>query len=716
MATKLSGNMNFPRNAVFGIISEINTFVETITEGVRDTFSSDVEDVGTVDNFNLACENSFADISSEYLLESALTNSNLIHPFEECEIITGDVQTNESSTFEEDAEEDYDDLTDASRSGIEYVTFPLLPMEFQIKKFLELPNVFEKIDSYTKEVRRQGKLNHFINGESWKAKLQAYDLNEHVIPIIIYFDGAQINNALGSHYKLGNEMFIYYSFPTIPPEYNSRLENIFVALLHPEHFNKRYGNERLYNVLIEELNKLADNGIVLTINGVEKKVFFVVGVACGDNKELNNVMDMVTFGGNHYCRFCTLHKVYMQKLTEEAPENLRNRENYLEHVEENDVSATGVYRYSPFNDLALFHVVESLAADLMHDLTEGILHLHFALILLHFIREKKAFNLNTLNERMRSLDYGEVEKGNVSCDITIKHLENMHLRMSSSEMHCFATHLPFMIGDLINTADPVWQFYLTTMRAVNLCELPDYTDANLEEMKKEIGTMIEMFTSMFEKDATPKHHIMTHYPRLTKRFGPLRYIHSIRFEGNHRKMKSYAKNTNSRINFSISLAKKLQFNFAARLMAKKGLDDRIEMLKHRYVWLNNEDFNEDIEPSQYADQIRQQKCYLAEKLTVNGIVFSTKLFLPYVEQIIPTIYEVVEIVSISKNDINGIFFVCKKYTDVVWHNDWNCFSVNKEVSEAKLTTIWLKDFLLLHQYPVHLHNVDNKFMFNCKRF
>lgn len=457
------------------------------------------------------------------MLDAALTN--FIHPFDQCEIITGDVQIKGSSSSDEESEE-FDDFTDAS--AVEHVTFPLMPLEFQIKKFLELPNVFEKIASHTKEVQRQGKLNHFINGELWKAKLQAYDSNEHVIPIHIYFDGAQINNALGSHYKLGNEMFIYYSFPTIPPEYGSRLENIFVASLHPEHYNKRYGNERLYNILIEDLNKLADKGILLNIDGNEKKVFFAVGAALGDNKELNNVMDVVTYGGNYYCRCCKLHKLHMQTLTEELPEQLRNRENYLQDVEENDVSKTGIYRYSPFNDLALFHVAESVGADSMHDLTEGILHLHLALILRKFIKERKYFTLNTLNERMDSLDYGEVEKGNVSCDITFEHLKNLHLRMTSSEMFCFTNHLPLMIGDLIDTDDPVWQFYLTTMRVVNICYLPSYTDANLEEMKQEICAMLQMFMSMFQRNLIAKHHILTHYPRLTTNFGPLRYIQSIR--------------------------------------------------------------------------------------------------------------------------------------------------------------------------------------------
>lgn len=462
------------------------------------------------------------------MLESKLTKSGFIHPFHQCEILTGDVQMDVSSSSGDAEGNDDDDVTNESRCGIDHVTYPLMPIEFQIRKFLELPNVFERIESHMKEVRKEGKLNHFINGKLWKAKLQAYDPNDHVIPIHIYFDAAQINNALGSHWKLGNEMFVYYSVAGVPPEYSSRLENIFVASLHPEHYNKKYGNERLYNNLVEDLNKLADEGMIITINGEDTRVYIVVGLALGDNKELNNILDLVTHSGNYYCRVCTLHKMLMQVLTEEVPEKLRNRENYLQHVEENNVSNTGIHKYSVFNELALFHVVESAGADSMHDLTEGILHLHLALVLLHFINVKKYFTLNTLNERMRSLNYGALEKGNVSCEITRDHLDNLHFRMTSSEMLCFATHLTYMIGDLIDTTDTVWQFCLTTMRAVNLCYLPSYTKENLTEMKKEISSMIEKFKTKFNRSVTPKHHIMTHYPRLTSNFGPLRYVQSIR--------------------------------------------------------------------------------------------------------------------------------------------------------------------------------------------
>lgn len=54
-----------------------------------------------------------------------------------------------------------------------------------------------------------------------------------------------------------------------------------------------------------------------------------------------------------------------------------------------------------------------------------------------------------------------------------------------------------------------------------------------------------------------------------------------RFEGKHKEMKNYAKNTNSRLNLPFSIGKKTQYSFALRLLEGDGLEDRITV--HKYT-------------------------------------------------------------------------------------------------------------------------------------
>lgn len=108
-----------------------------------------------------------------------------------------------------------------------------MPIAFQIRKFLELPNVFDKIMLNTAKILEQEDTEHFIQCDLWKDKLKNYKPDQIVIPYHFYGDGVQLNNPLGPHFKTGEQQACYYSLPTIPSEYQSRIENIFVAQLYP---------------------------------------------------------------------------------------------------------------------------------------------------------------------------------------------------------------------------------------------------------------------------------------------------------------------------------------------------------------------------------------------------------------------------------------------------------------------------------------------------
>lgn len=111
-----------------------------------------------------------------------------------------------------------------------------MPIEFQIKKFFELPNTYEKVKLNTMKLQQGDDLDHFIKGKLWKKKISHFAPGTNVIPFHFYADGVQVNNPLGPHFKEGEEQLSYFFFPTIPYEYHSRLDNIFVAQLYPGNF------------------------------------------------------------------------------------------------------------------------------------------------------------------------------------------------------------------------------------------------------------------------------------------------------------------------------------------------------------------------------------------------------------------------------------------------------------------------------------------------
>lgn len=100
--------------------------------------------------------------------------------------------------------------------------------------------------------------------------------------------------------------------------------------------------------------------------------------------------------------------------------------------------------------------------------------------------------------------------------------------------------------------------------------------------------LYQVYVEKFKQKMKFKHHHGTHYGRLIRRFGPLSHIKVIRLEGKHKTMKSYTKNTNNRINMSYSLARKVQYNTALRLLKAEGFQDQITTHKIKTISLKDQ--------------------------------------------------------------------------------------------------------------------------------
>lgn len=61
----------------------------------------------------------------------------------------------------------------------------------------------------------------------------------------------------------------------------------------------------------------------------------------------------------------------MSRRTEEEIELLRTVENYYRYVMTNNMTQTGVSKWSVFNSIPYFHVVNGTGNDVIHDVLEG---------------------------------------------------------------------------------------------------------------------------------------------------------------------------------------------------------------------------------------------------------------------------------------------------------------------------------------------------------
>lgn len=219
-----------------------------------------------------------------------------------------------------------------------------VPIEKQLQQFLKLPNVFQQILDYQKELELNNSnfYKNMVQGSLWNSiKLDATS-NKIILPLILYFDDFETGNPLGSHagyYKIG---CLYYSIPTIPPKYNSRLENIFISTLFHCSDRCHYGNNSILKHVINELQLLEKDGIY--VENEDKRVYFALSFVIGDNLEVHSMLGLnESFSSNYYCRFCLVDKNLTKELITEQSNLLRLRDQYVHHLENKRFGIKEIY-------------------------------------------------------------------------------------------------------------------------------------------------------------------------------------------------------------------------------------------------------------------------------------------------------------------------------------------------------------------------------------
>lgn len=187
----------------------------------------------------------------------------------------------------------------------------------------------------------------------------------------------------------------------------------------------------------------------------------------------------------------------MNHATVENPDDRRNRLNYETDVVMDNQSETGIREYAPFNYIPHFHVIDSSAEDITHNVEGGVCHYNFLECMYHFIYNEQYFTLDVLNDRMRSFPYAIDE-------------------------------ITFIIGDLVPVNDVVWHFLLSTVQFYDFCYSPGYENQSIEEWRSVISDMLNYYQHLFNCNLKPVHHMAIHYPNDTLKFGPLRYTRTIR--------------------------------------------------------------------------------------------------------------------------------------------------------------------------------------------
>lgn len=192
------------------------------------------------------------------------------------------------------------------QNKIHYRKLSVIPLKLVLKRFLELPNVLNLIDSFITKCRTSKELRSVFQGQFWEKESVLNEKNKYILPLTIYFDDFEINNPLGSR-KCKNKLGAVYCYiPCLPLEYASKLENIFLLQLHKYEDHKLFGNKKIFTYVLNEIRELVSNGIVINKNGQEINIFFKLCFIVGDNLGLNTILGFsANFNQSYCCRMCS---------------------------------------------------------------------------------------------------------------------------------------------------------------------------------------------------------------------------------------------------------------------------------------------------------------------------------------------------------------------------------------------------------------------------
>ncbi|XP_066599984.1 uncharacterized protein [Prorops nasuta] len=430
----------------------------------------------------------------------------------------------------------------------------LVPMKPLLIKFFELPNVFNIVLSECKKRSNCETYYSMLDGEMWK-NIENRFPGKIVFPITLYFDDFEINNPLGSHATLNKIGAIYYCISCIPREFSSSLNNIFIAQLHKTLDYKKLGNRIMLRKLLEQLSRLESDGININVSGKEIKIYFALACIVGDNLAQNEILGFITgFNASYCCRVCLAHKSKRETQLIEDITILRTKDNY-----ELDLmnSTRGIIGECVFNSLNSFHISENITLDAMHDILEGICRYEMKDILFELINKQKLCTLENLNSRISFFDFG-TKQGVNKPPISNIFLQKDCLILSASEMLCLVRYFGLIIGDLVPVGNNTWRLWILLREIICIIYSSTISNETCKLLSNLVSEHHELYLQLFHKNLKPKHHFLVHYPFIIRKYGPIKYLSSLRFEAKHRHLKNICSNITSRINAPRSNAIKHQ--------------------------------------------------------------------------------------------------------------------------------------------------------------
>jgi len=404
--------------------------------------------------------------------------------------------------------------------------------------------------------RTDGLLTDVTDGKAFKDNT-FFQENPLCIKIIIYQDGVEIVNAIGSAKRVHKLLAIYLSILNLPDHLRSHINSIkLVALCREKHFE----HQIVYGRIVKDLKVLEERGLKLPDGR-----FVKVGLVCvtGDNLGSHGLGGFVENFSRalYFCRFCLCDRnTFLGVDGESARFNLRTVASYNHCVHmashsKDKKNYKGVKFDSVFNQLNAFHVCQpGLPSCLGHDLAEGLVAYDLFLFIKYFVNEAGWFTYHELNEAISSFPY--CSKDVKDRPIPVQE-DSVRIKGGAWQVWTFLRLFPLIVFDHIDDDNEVFRALILLTEIFEIICSPVIHESHLPYLHTIIDEYLTMRVELFPQvNLRPKHHFLSHYAWQTVMFGPLVKVWTLRFESKHTFFKRVARVIRNFKNILLSLTMK----------------------------------------------------------------------------------------------------------------------------------------------------------------
>lgn len=328
----------------------------------------------------------------------------------------------------------------------------------------------------------------------------------HSLRLVLYYDGLEIANALGSKDVIHSLGCFYFSIQNLPPEESSLLSSIFLlALCHAVDLKKPGAYGKVLAKFIAELKLLqSDKGVETDLLNGEK--FILRACLCTLTADTLAAHEILGFfsssGADKFCRICLISKTNLKDSTTYIG-TLRTSELHEQHVQEVErrPASAKLYGLAGRSPLAsVMRVPQDSVFDVFHDMV-GVIQMILKLTLYEFIMVQELFNVNTFNANIDSFLYGKPDiKNKPSSNFTRKMLSSkgFTLKQYGSQTFCLLRVFPFLIKGVSESNKHLKLVFLLQdiLKIVCSFELKESDIIRLEALLYQFGTQFhEIFIS-----------------------------------------------------------------------------------------------------------------------------------------------------------------------------------------------------------------------------